>query len=291
MKNIMPELPEVEITKQKLIEQKIKGAVVEDFWTDRPQNLKLFSDIKIQKDIRGRKIISIERRGKVLFLGLSGRDKKNLAFHFRMSGRLILAEDVKKFKDTSTRAIVFLKGGKKILFRDPRKFGVIWYGGPDELKQDPYLGFLGPDMLEVTFRVFLERLKKRKGKIKSLLLDQKIVSGIGNIIADEALWYSKLHPETEIKKMSKAQIRKLYSDIRRVIHNIIKAGGTTLRDWAHPDGKEGGYEKVRRIYGRGKKNCFRCKNPVSRAVIAGRGTTFCPKCQKIDKVSTPAGGR
>lgn len=283
----MPELPEVEITKRKLEEQKIVGAKISGFWSDWPRGLRIArSAAAINSDIASRNILGLRRMGKALLFDLSaprqarGKPPKVLGWHFRMSGRLEVKNGGSETKDKSVHARVTLEDGREIAFRDPRKFGVVWYGTPEELNKDSYIGTLGPDMLAVNFSEFKKQIQNKKGIIKPILLNQKIVAGVGNIIADEALWHARVHPQKELYKFHDREIIKIFRSLKFVVNRILKARGSTMRDWSHPDGEAGGYEKIRWVYGRAGANCPRCKELIIRIVVGGRGTSICPGCQK-----------
>ncbi|MEK7090261.1 MAG: bifunctional DNA-formamidopyrimidine glycosylase/DNA-(apurinic or apyrimidinic site) lyase [Patescibacteria group bacterium] len=302
----MPELPEVEITRQKLINEKLIGAKIAGFWSDWPRGVQIAkSPSAINHDIKGRKIVGLRRVGKALFFDLGGKpfDKtplygdrgsreqgkvqRVLGWHFRMSGRLLVrrsfnggASEGGEAGEKSIHVRVALADGREIAFRDPRKFGVVWYGISEELARDPYIGTLGPDMLSVKFPEFKRQLQSKNGMIKPVLLDQKNVAGIGNIIVDESLWHARIHPQKQLYKFYDREIIKIFKSLKFVINRILKARGSTMRDWSHPDGEVGGYEKIRWVYGRAGENCPRCGNIIKRIVVGGRGTSVCLKCQK-----------
>ena len=121
---------------------------------------------------------------------------------------------------------------------------------------------------------------KRNSKIKAFLLDQKNLAGIGNIMADEILWHAKIHPERKIVTLSSGEIKKLWSSLRAVLKKSIKLGGSSMRDWLHPDGSNGGYFEKRKVYDREGEKCFRCKGVINKSKVAGRGTYLCEICQK-----------
>ena len=253
---IMPELPEVEITKRKL-EPLIKSKRI--------------------LNLGGKKILRIERKGKAILIYLSGG--KILGFHQRMSGKLLIVR--RGWKDKHTRRIFHLSGGKDLAFHDVRRFGVIWYGPVKKVLDDPYFKTLGLDALKISFGEFKRILgERRAGKLKPFFLNQKNLAGVGNIIADEVLWHAKIHPERNINNLSDADIKKLYVSLKFILKRSIKLGGSTMRDWFHPDGGHGGYFKKRYTYGREDEKCFRCKTQIIRKKIASHSSCFCPKCQR-----------
>ena len=255
----MPELPEVEITKRKL-EPLILGKRI--------------------LNLENRRILKVERRGKAILIYLSGN--KILAFHQRMSGKILVVGD--DFSDKHVRFKYRLSSGKNLIFHDVRKFGVRWYGDGKKVLSDPYFKKLGLDPLKIDAKKFKDLLGKYRGGIKAALLRQDILSGVGNIIADESLWKAKIHPQKKIENFSESDFRNLFSSLVFIIKKSIKLGGSTMRDWYHPDNTKGGYFAKRYIYGRAHAKCRRCGKMIVRTKVAGRGTFVCTKCQpKADK--------
>ncbi|MBI4132811.1 MAG: bifunctional DNA-formamidopyrimidine glycosylase/DNA-(apurinic or apyrimidinic site) lyase [Candidatus Sungbacteria bacterium] len=286
----MPELPEVEITRRKLLPA-LKSQRILDFWTDWPRGLRLANRQELRRDITGRSIRNVQRRGKVLFFELSGLPRRILAIHLRMSGRLEVSPSGRKFRrstkfaspEPARRWTHFrwrLSGGRELRFVDPRKFGLVWYGDERELRQNSYLASLGDDARDIAARRFLGALASRRGMIKPLLLRQDVFAGIGNIIADEALWWAKIHPQQELAGLPPRDRIRLHRAVRETIRVMLAAGGTTLRNWGHPDGRTGHYQERRLVYGKSGQPCPRCRSRLLRLFVGGRGTTICPKCQR-----------
>ena len=277
----MPELPEVEITRRKLLPL-LRGRRILDFWTNWVRGLRIAkSKEQIVKSIRGRKILDVARRGKVLVFRLSGEPERMLAIHLRMSGRLEVVPLLSSWS-SSPKWVHFrwrLSGGKELRFVDPRKFGIVWYGAPEKLNRDPYLARLGLEADAMTFGQFSEVLADARGMIKPFLLRQDKFAGIGNIIADEALWRARIHPETRITYLDARVRRRLYQGIRKTIRAMLSSGGTTLRNWRTPDGSAGRFQEKRLVHGRAGQPCPRCRTILKRIVVGGRGTTVCPRCQ------------
>lgn len=280
----MPELPEAEITKQKI--QSLVGKTIYSFWTNLEKNLKITSYLKTKKDILNRKIKKINRWGKVILIHLQPKNKKDLpkilAIHQKMSGRLII---IKPNQDKPTlkyiHFIIKFKDGTALYFEDQRKFGIVWYGEKEKLLNDKYFKNLGPDALNIDFKYFKKQILKHKGQIKTVLLNQKFLAGIGNILADEILWLSKIHPQTKIQNLTYNQINKIWQSSQKIIQKSIKSGGASMRNWLHPDQTAGRFQNKTYVYGRQNKNCLRCKNKIIKIKIAGRGTYICSQCQKI----------
>lgn len=271
----MPELPEVEITTGKL--QPLIGRIINSFWSNWPRGLRITkSSREINSDIVGRKILNIKRRGKAVIFELSG--EQVLAFHQRMSGKLFIPA-VKPSKDKHVHLKVFFVGDAQLWFRDPRKFGVVWYGDVRRVLEDKYFKNLGPDALSISKKEFIARLRVRRGMIKAMLLRQNFIAGVGNIVADETLWQAKIHPKRRVEDLSRLEKSILYRATQYVLRRSIKAQGTTLRDWGHPDGTSGGFQNQLNVYGRTGERCRRCGQKIMRIVVASRGTWVCAQCQ------------
>ncbi|MBI2034042.1 MAG: bifunctional DNA-formamidopyrimidine glycosylase/DNA-(apurinic or apyrimidinic site) lyase [Candidatus Liptonbacteria bacterium] len=272
----MPELPEAEITKRKLAPL-IKKTIV-SFSCDWPRGLRVVRSTRdINRDIRGRRVRGIRRHGKVIFLDLGERI---IAFHQRMSGRLeIPPRSTKPTKHV--HHILTFSDGSALWFHDPRKFGVVWYGKPEEVKKEPYHRTLGSDGLAITLSDFKARLREHRGMIKPLLLRQDVVAGIGNITADETLWEARIHPKRHVHTLKDADLNRLFRAMKNVLDLGIRAEGSTLRDWAHPDGESGKFQEYLKVYGRGGEKCPRSPTPIKRMVVGGRGTWICSKCQRL----------
>lgn len=283
----MPELPEVETTTKKL--QLLVGRQIKSFSGDWPRGARISTLNFIARDIRGREIISISRTGKSILFRLGRASEKGaeriLAFHQRMSGRLIVKpkNNIRGTKlkeaDKHIRVKIKFRDGDELWFHDARKFGVVWYGKPEEVMRDTYFASLGADALTVSFKEFRERLIGHNGMIKAILLRQDIFAGIGNIVADEMLWDAKIHPKRNAANLSESEVRALFSAMKTVLKRSIKAQGTTLRDWGHPDGESGNFQNLMRVYGQKGKLCRRCGHKISRMVVGGRGTWICAYCQ------------
>lgn len=247
------------------------------FWTDWPRGLRISSRKEISRDIRGRKILRLERKGKAVLVHLSGG--KILGFHQRMSGKLLVVP--KKFSDKHIHFHLDISRYESLVMHDIRKFGVVWYGSAEDILKDKYLARLGADPLSLSFEEFMELLKTRKGIIKPLLLRQDVFSGIGNIVADEVLWKAKIHPKRKIQNLEIRELKNLFSALKFVLKKSIRLGGTTMRDWLHPDSSEGRYYQARFVYQRAGEKCQRCNAIIRRIKVASRGTFICPKCQKL----------
>lgn len=248
------------------------------------------SPARVRRDIAGRIIRGVSRRGKVLFFELSRSGKAGLervmAVHLRMSGSMELADKnsyPSSLSSSSRRWTHFLwklSGGRELRFVDPRKFGLVWYGAPDDLMRDRYIASLGLDAKNLSAKEFARAFKGRRGMIKSLLLRQDIIAGIGNIIADEALWKARIHPKRNAAALDAEALLRLGKAVSHTISSILSSGGTSMRNFRHPDGNVGSYQERRLVYGNAGKPCPRCRGTLRRIVVGGRGTTICPSCQR-----------
>lgn len=279
----MPELPEVELT-MRVLRPRIAGKRLIGFWTDWPRGLK--SSIppkKISCEIEGLKIKSLSRRGKALFINLDSPAGLSFVVHLRMSGALLFGKPKILVSHTQKKYVHFIwrfSDGNELWFRDVRKLGVVWYGTPAELAKDKYLRSLGSDALAISLPEFGELIRKHRGRMKPLLLRQDVIAGLGNITVDESLWAAKLHPAVLAKELSDKDIKRLYVCVQKTLNSVIKAEGNTMRDWILPDGRVGRAILRWKAYGRGGAPCLRCGTKIKKAFFGGRGTHFCPTCQR-----------
>ncbi|MGE5415896.1 MAG: bifunctional DNA-formamidopyrimidine glycosylase/DNA-(apurinic or apyrimidinic site) lyase [Acidobacteriota bacterium] len=266
----MPELPEVETVTRSL--QVLKGGIIEEFDVS-PLVLRL-QEYPIQ-DIPGRKIDSIERRGKFIIINLS--PSRYLIFHLGMSGRLFLASHEETLAK-HTHAVLTMQNKQQVRYFDPRRFGGVW------LTIDPanVIGGLGPEPLgsDFTEKHLTDKLSNRKIAIKSLLLDQQVLAGVGNIYADEALHRAKIKPDRPANSLKKAEIARLYKAIVETLQLSIEKRGTTFRDYRDGFNQPGGFQDHLMVYGREGKPCNSCGQALRREVIGGRSSHFCDHCQK-----------
>lgn len=277
----MPELPEVETVKRGLsgliTDKKITG-----FESDLPKMLGGKSCSAFAAAIMGAKITAVNRRGKFLLLNLD--NGLTIVAHLKMTGQMLV---VKKTEPVSkhTHIVFHLSGGRDLRFLDIRQFGFLELFKTDAIGDaGEKMPGLGPEPLSRAFTpgVLYWKLKKRpKSKIKSLLLDQSVVAGLGNIYADEVLHYAGVRPSRRAGTLTVKEKDKIYSAIRSVLPDAITKKGTTVRDFVGVDGKPGGYVTYLKTYGRSGEDCLTCgEGVIKRIVIGGRATHYCPKCQK-----------
>ncbi|HOX54071.1 MAG: bifunctional DNA-formamidopyrimidine glycosylase/DNA-(apurinic or apyrimidinic site) lyase [Candidatus Omnitrophica bacterium] len=265
----MPELPEVETIKREL-EKSVVGKKITDVCVHHPLVIRQPSVGKFKKELAGAAIKKVLRKAKLLILELS--NGKFLAIHLKMTGQLVYPGDGKK-----SRVTFRLSDGKNLDFNDQRMFGELrLVDDPQSLK---FIQELGPEPFDLKLEQFKEMLAGKKTKIKPLLMDQKFISGIGNLYAAESLFRAKIHPERQAQSLSDKEKEALFTEIREVLSEAIKYGGSSVDDYVRLSGKKGNYVSHHQVYGREGKPCVRCKAPIKRVALAGRGTFLCPKCQ------------
>jgi len=291
----MPELPEVETIKRglepRILRAEISAVVVGD--------TKILQFVEEQiRELSGQEVRRLTRRGKYLVFMLS---RHYLVIHLGMSGQLTLRNprqpDSPKFlrhlvtglqkarqhaPDRHTHFQVYFRDGRALLFRDPRKFGKVFLLPLCSDSFDDLFSGLGMEPFgeEYSLDAFNFYLGKRKARIKSVLLDQKFVAGIGNIYADEALFEAGVHPMKRVRYLTRKEKRRIFEAIPRVLEKGIHYGGTTLRDFVDSDGNKGSHQEFLNVYGRQGENCRRCGNLIRKTAVGGRGTHYCPGCQK-----------
>lgn len=272
----MPELPEVETIvndlRQRLVGRRFTNVAV--CWAGSIAEPHLD---KFRRRIRGQRILDVRRRGKYLIFSLLGDD--SFVVHLKMTGQLLLRPATAE-RDKYARLVFDLDDGKQLRFVDMRKFGRVY------LVDDPeaIVGELGPEPLTEDFtpEALMRMLRRRWGRIKPLLLNQRFIAGIGNIYADEILFAARIHPTRSADTLTSAEIEGLYRAIRDVLRQGIQNRGTTLDDKAYRDaeGRAGGNQDNLRVFRRAGQPCPRCGGTIQRIVVGGRGTYFCPRCQE-----------
>jgi formamidopyrimidine-DNA glycosylase len=286
----MPELPEVEIVMRGL-EAAIKGRKIKTVQLNRtdirkpiPQN---FASI-----LKGAHVTDLIRRGKYILVFLSNGD--GFCIHLGMSGRVRIIPSGKLYApDTHDHVVFTMHDGTRVIYNDPRRFGMVFLIERDYWQDHPAFCTMGPEPLTNDFSgpVLRNAIKNRKGPIKNLLLDQHIVAGIGNIYAAEALFESGIHPQTPGGNITKAQAELLSQTIKSVLKKAIKAGGSSLKDYRHTDDGLGYFQHQFSVYDREREKCGMCDCNISKTggvkcvTMAGRSTYYCPVKQKMKKLS------
>jgi formamidopyrimidine-DNA glycosylase len=264
----VPELPEVETIRSALepllVGRRIERVAIRDERLTRPEPPEA-----VAQQLAGERIEAVERRGKYLLVRVGGG--RVLLVHLRMTGSF-RADD-----DLHTRAVLDLDDGTSVTYRDVRRFGTWLLLDAGDV--EPYLAArLGQEPLERRFT--LGRLAGRRAPVKAAILDQRTVPGLGNIYADEALWRARIHPLRPAGSLDEEELRRLRRGIRDALRAGIARQGATLRDYATPDGAAGEMQREFKVYGRGGEPCVRCRTPIEKTRVGGRGTWFCPGCQQ-----------
>lgn len=282
----MPELPEVE-TVARGLDLRVAGDVIESVWLgEKPEPLKSPAK-EIAAVLERSRIAHVRRVGKHIVFDLERLSHKRQGkpqphgqwiVHLGMTGRMQVAEpDAELLKHT--HAVLKLKSGRELRFVDPRRFGRLAV-----VKLDPKAasGFAAPgdEPLDSQLERFVELFRKRKTPIKSALLNQALLSGVGNIYADESLFRAGIRPRKRSSSLTRDQLHRLHAALKDVLNEAIALGGSSVSDYVDADGKEGFFQLQHRVYGREGEPCLVCKTPIKRIVIAGRSSHYCPKCQK-----------
>jgi formamidopyrimidine-DNA glycosylase len=270
----MPELPEVETTRRGL-EPLLVGQSIVDLEIREPR-LRWPVDPSLPERIRNEKIASVERRGKYLLIETRSG---SLIWHLGMSGSLRYLDDPGAPK-THDHLDLVLGTGACVRFNDPRRFGSVHFSEAPE--RHWLLASLGPEPLSEDFSgEHLQRAARaRRVAIKQHIMNSRIVTGVGNIYANEALFRSRIHPRRAAGRISGQRLDTLAASIKDVLDNAIRAGGTTLRDFVGGDGKPGYFQQTLAVYGRGGEPCIDCETPIKQVVIGQRATYYCPHCQR-----------
>lgn len=269
----LPELPEVE-TIARGLDKRVRGDVIESVWIGkRHQPLKSPAE-EIARTLEGTRIAAVRRVGKHIVFDLeTSTAKHQWIVHLGMTGRLQVCEPETEV-EKHTHAIVKLSSGRELRFVDPRRFGRL------SVAQAGDFDATGIEPLEIKFEAFSKLFRGRKTPIKSALLNQKLLRGVGNIYADESLFRAGIRPRRRAASISRDQLRKLHFAIQEVLKEAILLGGSSVSDYVNSDGEEGFFQLQHRVYGREEQECLVCRTPVKRVVIAGRSSHYCPTCQK-----------
>jgi formamidopyrimidine-DNA glycosylase len=275
----VPELPEVETIRAQLAPL-LEGRRFERVSILDPRLTRPHDPREVVVELEGEDVAALERRGKYLVVRFE--TDRALLIHLRMTGSLHHAPAGSLEADPYRRAVVTLDNGSDVAYRDVRRFGTWLLLEPGEL--EPYLAVKnGPEPLGrgFTTRFLHERLSSRKAPIKAALLDQRTVAGLGNIYVDEALWQARLHPHRPGGSLADDELRAVHRGIRQALKRGIARQGATLRDYRTPDGGSGSMQHEFRVYGREGEPCPRCGTPIEKTRAGGRGTWYCPSCQRL----------
>ena len=282
----MPELPEVETIRLGLKDFVLNKKIVR-------------VEVKCEKSFVGRKekivqrkFTEIGRRGKALIFRLD--DGMNMLVHLRMTGQMIYVGGDERFAgghpnenfveelpNGQTRVIFYFEDGSKMFFNDQRKFGFCKVMSGEELEKDGFLKKLGKEPWECEKGEFFAKIHGKNVSIKAALLDQSVMAGLGNIYTDEALYLSGIHPETKCNEIDREKCEEIVKNAGKVMKKSIELGGSTIRNYVKADGTRGNYlDKFAKVYGREGKTCEKCMETIKKMRVAGRGTYYCPKCQR-----------
>ena len=289
----MPELPEVEVVKRSLT-NKVQNLIIKEVKINDGRLRYLVDKKKIRKII-GLKLEKIKRRSKFLLFFFS--NNVIMLVHLGMTGKFFFVDqknvkyktsfyyDINKEKDKKHDHVIFVfSNNKKLIYNDVRKFGFIKFFNKHNLHNNLHLSKLGPEPLEKKFNYiyFKKYIINRDRLIKDILMDQKFLSGLGNIYVNEILFLSKIKPTRKVKKLKNFEIKKIIQFTKSVLSSSIKFGGSSIKDFSSSDGKKGSFQQHFNVYGKKGESCSNknCKNKIFKSVISNRSTFFCLKCQK-----------
>jgi len=290
----MPELPEVETIARGLA-KRVAGDAIESVWLGSKKEPLKSSAAEIVQTLEGKRIRNVRRVGKHIVIDLDdsgvgrepspangrksgkklgrspSKDQAQWIVHLGMTGKMLVCRPDSEV-EKHTHAIARLASGRELRFVDPRRFGRLSVAHGFQAS--------GSEPLEVELEKFVQLFRGRKTPIKSALLNQGLLSGVGNIYADESLFRAGIRPRRRASSLTKEDLRRLYLAVREVLKEAIAAGGSSVSDYVGADGEEGLFQLAHRVYGREGEPCLVCKMPVKRIVIAGRSSHYCPHCQR-----------
>lgn len=273
----MPELPEVETIASGL-DKRVRGDVIESVWLGKHREPLKSSAREISAALTGTRILQVRRVGKHIVFDLesgashNGTDRQWIV-HLGMTGRMLVCspeEEIPKH----THAIASLKSRRELRFVDPRRFGRLSVATEES--------FAGPgtEPLTISSDDFAQLFHGRKTPIKAALLNQKLLHGVGNIYADESLFRAGIRPKRQAGRLSRAELDRLHAAVKEVLKEAIRLGGSSVSDYVDAEGREGFFQLQHRVYLRTGQPCLVCKTSIKRIVLGGRGTHYCPKCQR-----------
>ena len=280
----MPELPEVETIRRGLFKLILNKKIVQ------VQVFEAKSFLGEKTEVEGAKIVQLRRRGKALIFDLDNGN--SFLVHLRMTGQMIFVGDerfagghpnenfVSELPNKQTRVVFELENGK-LFFNDQRKFGFVKVMRTEDVEKDAFVSKLGKEPWEMNTGELFEKLKKKNICVKAALLDQTIMAGLGNIYADETLYYSRVRPTRKCQELSEKEVELLIEGAKKTMEDSLEAGGSTIKNYVKADGTRGDYlELFAKAYGREGETCERCGGKIKKIRVAGRGTYFCEECQK-----------
>jgi len=287
----MPELPEVE-TIARGVDERLRGDRIVQAWFGSHREPFKTSPARQSEGLQGRSILAVRRNGKHIVCDLgpspnhsagpsvatraerpSVSPEAQWIVHLGMTGRLQVCEPQAEVAK-HTHAILKLSSGRELRFVDPRRFGRLGVAASADFEAT------GVEPLEVDLDRFIALFRGRKAPIKSALLNQKLLRGVGNIYADESLFRAGIRPRRRASTITRGQLEKLHTAVKEVLKEAIALGGSSISDYVDADGEEGFFQLQHRVYGREAEPCLVCKTPITRVVIAGRSSHYCSKCQR-----------
>ena len=274
----MPELPEVE-TIARGLDKRVRNDVIESVWLGKHREPLKSSAKEISIALTGTRIALVRRVGKHIVFDLEPKASQNgiaprqWIVHLGMTGRMLVCSPEEELPK-HTHAIASLKSGRELRFVDPRRFGRLSVA----IKES----FAGPgtEPLTISSDDFAKLFRGRKTPIKAALLNQKLLHGVGNIYADESLFRAGIRPKRQAGRLSRTELDRLHAAVKEVLKEAIKLGGSSVSDYVDAEGHEGFFQLQHRVYLRTGQPCLICKTPIKRTVLGGRGTHYCPKCQR-----------
>ncbi len=274
----MPELPEVE-TIRRGMENAMLGKTFKTIQVMR-HDLRIPIPENLGQAMTGQTLQAISRRGKYMVLHLS--NDKHIILHLGMSGRIHISHD-EKTALKHDHVIMYMNDKTRISFEDPRRFGMFYLAATPNWEDEKPFSDMGPEPLNanLTGDMLHNRIKNKKAPIKSALLDQRVIAGLGNIYVCEALYRSKIHPQKPCEQITKEKIRALMPHIKDILNEAIESGGSSLKDYKHTDGSLGYFQHGFKVYDQENNNCQNdgCNKNIVRIIQSGRSTFFCPHCQ------------
>jgi formamidopyrimidine-DNA glycosylase len=274
----VPELPEVE-TIARGLDKRVRNDAIDSVWLGKHREPLKSSAREISAALTGTRIIEVRRVGKHIVFDLeastsqNGKATRQWIVHLGMTGRMLVCSPEEE-TPKHTHAIASLASGRELRFVDPRRFG--------RLSVATKKSFAGPgtEPLTISPEDFAKLFRGRKTPIKAALLNQKLLHGVGNIYADESLFRAGIRPKRQAGRLTRAELDRLHAAVKEVLKEAIKLGGSSVSDYVDAEGREGFFQLQHRVYLRTGEPCLVCKTPIKRMVLGGRGTHYCPKCQR-----------
>lgn len=274
----MPELPEVEVLRRSLL-PRLVGDRIEGVTVKMPLLRERVDARVLRRHCRGRGVLGLRRRAKYLWIDLEGGT--TLVVHLGMSGRLTLVPGDEP-EEPHEHLFFTLASGRRLRFRDPRRFGQVFSLPTADLDGDRHFTHLGPEPLDPAWdgEALRQAARGRRGPVKTFLMDATVVVGVGNIYVAEALHRAGVHPTRSVARIGRERWGRIAGEVRAVLGGAVEEGGTTLNDFADADGQAGYFQVSLSVYGREGEPCHRCGRPIRRIVQSNRSTFYCPGCQR-----------